>query len=215
MTSISIVIAEDQALLGKSLMLLLNSEPAFTILDIAKNGEEAIKFCHQYKPDLVLMDIKMPIMDGVTAAGIIKKELPDTKVLMLTTFDEVNFVREALQAGAEGYLLKAVEPEVLIDGIKIVCNGGTLIPHQLAKALVSQLDSGSFQDEEIELTARELDILKSVANGLSNQDIADKFFLSQGTVKNYISNLYSKLGVKNRTAAIKYWKEHYRKNTFS
>lgn len=212
MDKISIVIAEDQTLLGKSLKLLLETEGEFAIQGIAKNGEEAIKLCYERKPDLVLMDINMPVMDGVAATTIIKKEIPEIKVLMLTTFEEVNYVREALQAGAEGYLLKAMEPEVLMEGIKIVCNGGTLIPQHLARALVSQMTSGTFQEEDTDLTSREISILKSIADGLSNQDIADKLFLSLGTVKNYISNLYSKIGVNNRTAAIKYWKGHNKKN---
>ncbi len=212
MNRISIVIAEDQALLGKSLKILLELEDEITVKSIARNGEEAIKACYEHRPDLVLMDINMPIMDGVEATTIIKRELPEIKVLMLTTFEEVNYVRAALQAGAEGYLLKAMEPEVLIDGIKIICNGGTLIPQHLAKALVTQITSGTFQEEVEELTEREISILKSIAAGLSNQDISDKLFLSQGTVKNYISNLYSKIGVKNRTAAIRYWKEHNKKN---
>lgn len=212
MDKISIVIAEDQTLLGKSLMLLLETEGEFVVQGIAKNGEEAIKICDELKPDLVLMDIKMPVMDGVAATAIIKKEMPEIKVLMLTTFEEVHYIREALQAGAEGYLLKAMEPEVLIEGIKIVCNGGTLIPQHLAKALVSQMTSDTNQEDDTELTPREMSILKSIADGLSNQDIADKLFLSQGTVKNYISNLYSKIGVKNRATAIKYWKEHHKKN---
>ncbi len=212
MNKISIIIAEDQVLLGKSLKILLESEGEFTVDAIAKNGEEAIKACYEHKPDLVLMDINMPVIDGVAATTIIKKELPEVKVLMLTTFEEVNYVRAALQAGAEGYLLKAMEPEVLMDGIKIICNGGTLIPQPLAKSLVAQMDSGTLQEEENELSEREISILKSIVAGLSNQDIADKLFLSQGTVKNYISNLYSKIGVKNRTAAIRYWKEHNKKN---
>lgn len=207
MANLSIVIAEDQVLLGKSLKLLLESEGDFTVLDIAKNGEEAVKACHHYKPDVVLMDIKMPIMDGVKATSIIKKELPEIQVLMLTTFEDADYVRLALQAGAEGYLLKAMEPEVLMEGIKIVYNGGTLIPHHLAKALITRMDNGTFYEEDIELTPREIEILTCIANGLSNQTIADKLFLSQGTVKNYVSNLYSKIGVKNRSSAIKYWKE--------
>lgn len=210
MRKISIIIAEDQALLGKSLKLLLETEGKFIVKGIAKNGEEAIQLCREHIPEIVLMDINMPVMDGVAATEIIKKELPEIKVLMLTTFEEVQFVRAALQAGAEGYLLKAMEPEILIDGIQIVCKGGTLIPQHLAKAIVNQMTAESEQHPESELTSREMSILKSIAAGLSNQDIADKLFLSQGTVKNYISNLYSKIGVKNRQAAIKYWKEHHK-----
>jgi DNA-binding NarL/FixJ family response regulator len=168
------------------------------------------------------MDIHMPVMDGVEATRQIKTKWPHIRVIILTTFQEVNYVVDALSAGAEGYLLKAIHPKDLAAGIKWVSQGGTLIPQDIAKLLVQQLQadaakgsagetvqadsaSGSgdaaARTEAYGLSDREQQVLQGIADGLSNKEIAEKLYLSEGTVKNYISSIYSKLDVRDRIQA--------------
>nr|WP_198044736.1 response regulator transcription factor [Lysinibacillus timonensis] len=152
MRKISIIIAEDQVLLGKSLNIVLNTDDRFIVSGVAQNGQEAIQMCHEHNPNIVLMDIKMPVIDGVSATKTIKKKFPDIKVIILTTFSEINFVNAALQAGADGFLLKASEPEILIEKIKAVCNGGRSVTEQLLKPIVNQMPSRPLKKELVEST---------------------------------------------------------------
>ena len=201
-------IVEDQEILRKSLKIVIESISDIKIVGTAENGEEAIALCEKETIDIVLMDIQMPVMNGVTATEEIKKRWPDIKVIILTTFQDVNHVLNALNAGAEGYMLKAVDPEFLVQGIKMVYYGGSLIPQQLAKEVFSSIHYNNVDQVQTnvinayDLNAQELKVLKYLTQGLSNKDISEKMFLSVGTVKNYISNIYSKLEVKNRSAAI-------------
>lgn len=205
-------IIEDQEILRKSLKIVIESISDIQIVGTAGNGEEAIALCEKESPDILLMDIQMPIMNGVTATEEIKKRWPHIKVLILTTFQDVEHVLNALNAGAEGYMLKAVDPEYLVQGIKMVYHGGSLIPQQLAKEVFSHIQSNNTEQSEsqnsadlnnsYDLNGQELKVLKYLTQGLSNKDISEKMFLSVGTVKNYISNIYSKLNVNNRASAI-------------
>lgn len=181
------------------------------IVGTAENGEEAIALCERENFDILLMDIQMPVMDGVKATEEIKKRWPNIKVIILTTFQDVTHVLNALNAGAEGYILKAVDPEYLVQGIKMVYYGGSLIPQQLAKEVFGQiqLKNNSHTDQDhnsmihpYDLNNQEIKVLKCLTQGLSNKDITEKMFLSMGTVKNYVSTIYSKLNVKNRFSAI-------------
>ncbi|MEL4026026.1 response regulator transcription factor [Lysinibacillus endophyticus] len=205
---IKTIIVEDQELIRKSLKIVLESMSEIRIIGMASNGEEAIQLCEREKPDIVLMDIQMPVMDGVKATETIKTQMPETKVIILTTFQDITYVMNALNAGAEGYILKAVDPQFLVDGIKMVYHGGSLIPQELAKEVFQSIHSSPVeQDSSVssnpyELSQQELKVLKYLAQGLSNKAISERMFLSLGTVKNYISNIYSKLNVKNRSAAI-------------
>ncbi|WP_462409897.1 response regulator [Neobacillus sp. Marseille-QA0830] len=206
MSGIKLVIADDQELIRESLSIVLDMDNEIEIVGLAENGAEAITLCEQLSPSTILMDINMPVMDGISATKVIKQRWPDIKVMMLTTFQEVHHVIEALSLGAEGYLLKAIHPKDLIAGIKLIHKGGTLLPQDLAKLLVQQINSHPAPDvqsnkNQYELTEREEDVLECIAQGLSNKNIAEKLFLSEGTVKNYISSIYHKLDVKDRFQA--------------
>ncbi|MFD2445343.1 response regulator [Bacillus sp. CGMCC 1.16607] len=204
------MIVEDQELIRKSLRIVLESISDIEVIGLAENGEEAIRFCENDIPDIILMDIQMPIMDGVRATQEIKERWPEIKVIILTTFQDITHVRNALHAGAEGYILKAVDPDFLIKGIELVFHGGSLVPQHLAKEVFQAMSSEVYdkdgQNSSInnpyQLNEQELKVLKYLAQGLPNKAISEMMFLSLGTVKNYISNIYSKLNVKNRSSAI-------------
>ncbi|WP_040952327.1 response regulator transcription factor [Gorillibacterium massiliense] len=232
MSQIRIAIAEDQELIRKSLGIVLGLEPDFEMAGQAENGEEAVRLCEAGAPDIILMDINMPVMDGVEATRIIKERWPQVKVIILTTFQEVDYVLEALNSGAEGYILKAIDPRDLASGIRHVHRGETLIPQELAKAIFSQYKgkaaagsgsegfpggqgqescsnggAGNGKPIDYGLSDRELQVLDALSAGLSNRQIAEKLYLSEGTARNYISSIFSKLDVHNRTAAAKKAKE--------
>lgn len=206
MSGIKLIIADDQELIRESLSIVLDMDDEIEIIGLAENGVEAIQLCEQLKPSTILMDINMPEMDGISATKMIKKRWPDIKVIILTTFQDINLVIDALTIGAEGYLLKAIHPKDLLAGIKLIHKGGTLIPQDLAKLLVQQINSKESTvqpgpPKQYDLTEREEEVLECLAQGLSNKNIAERLFLSEGTVKNYISNIYHKLDVKDRFQA--------------
>ncbi|MUG47944.1 response regulator transcription factor [Paenibacillus woosongensis] len=204
MSNIKVLIADDQELILESLHIVLSMEEDIEIAALAKNGEEAIHDCEQFQPDIVLMDINMPVMDGVAATALIKKRFPDIKIIMLTSYKEVEYVLAALSHGAEGYLLKAIHPKDLAAGIRVVHAGGTLITQEMAGKMIKSMsmnNSSTVKSNKYGLSPRELEVLHKLASGLRNQDIAEALFLSEGTVKNYISTIYSKLHVKGRREA--------------
>ncbi len=213
---LKLLLVDDQDLIRESLHIVLGMDPDIQVVGLAENGRVAVKLSEEVQPDVVLMDIHMPIMDGVEATRQIKATWPHIRVIILTTFQEIGYVVDALSAGAEGYLLKAIHPKDLATGIKWVHQGGTLIPHDIAKMLVQQARDGggsggssedkeesSIRTETYGLSERELQVLHSIADGLNNREIAEKLFLSEGTVKNYISNIYSKMDVRDRVQASK------------
>ncbi|WP_456275997.1 response regulator [Bacillus sp. AK128] len=209
---IKVVLADDQDLIRGSLRIVLQSESDIEVVGMAANGAEAIDLCKQFQPHIVLMDIHMPEVNGIEATKQIKEQWPTIKVVMLTTFHEMNYVREAMKAGAEGYLLKAMQPEDLASSIRLVYKGGTLIPQEIAKMMVAEwtgdLSSNAPVQNAIEIkprygmTNREMEVLRLIVAGSDNRQIASKLYLSEGTVKNYISSIYSKLGVTDRIQAI-------------
>jgi len=212
MPNIKVLIVDDQELILESLNIVLEMEDDIEIVGLAKNGEEAINYCVKYHPDIILMDINMPIMDGVVATEKIKLLFPLTKIIILTSYKEVEYVLAALSHGAEGFLLKAIHPKNLIAGIRVVNTGGTLISQEMADKMIKSMlkstrDTSTSEPKLLEknneygLSTREVDVLHKLALGLRNQDIAEALFLSEGTVKNYISNIYSKLNVKGRREA--------------
>jgi len=212
MMVIKAAIVEDQEILRKSLKIVIESISDIEIVGTVENGEKAIDLCERENLDILLMDIQMPVMDGVKATVEIKNRWPHIKVIILTTFQDVTHVLDALNVGADGYILKAVDPEFLIQGIKMVYHGGSLIPQQLAKEVFGQIQIKKNEHPEqlddnlinhpYDLNNQELRVLKYLTQGLSNKDISEKMFLSIGTVKNYISTIYSKLNVRNRSSAI-------------
>lgn len=202
MAKIKILLADDQELILESLSIVLSMEEDFEIVGLAKNGEEALKGCEQFQPDIVLMDINMPVMDGVAATALIKERIPVTKVIILTSYREVEYVLTALSHGAEGYLLKAIHPKELAAGIRVVHAGGTLITQEMASKMIKSMNQISApKSNEYGLSSREIEVLHKLASGMRNQDIAEALFLSVGTVKNYISTIYSKLNVTGRREA--------------
>ncbi|TCS93582.1 response regulator [Hazenella coriacea] len=218
MKPIRLLLVDDQDLIRESLHIILDMDPELQVVALAENGHIAIQACEEHHPNLILMDVHMPNMDGVEATKEIKKKWPQIRIIMLTTFREINYVVEALGAGAEGYLLKAIHPKDLIAGIKWVHQGGTLIPQEIAQMLVNSLqknsDKNTIQKEKhhptqetfssrYDLSKRETEILQYIAEGANNKEIAQKLFLSEGTIKNYISSIYSKLEVRNRLQAAK------------
>ena len=217
MKEVKLLLADDQDLIRESLHIVLDMDPDIEVVGLAENGRMAVELCELHQPNVVLMDIHMPEMDGVEATKQIKKRWPHIRVIILTTFQEVHYVVDALGAGAEGYLLKAIHPKDLASGIKWVNQGGTLIPQDIAKILIDRLQGGGPEaaqagrptaKEEPQrgsssygLSERELQVLECIAAGLNNREIAERLFLSEGTVKNYISSIYSKMDVRDRIQA--------------
>jgi DNA-binding NarL/FixJ family response regulator len=205
---IKVLIVDDQELIRASLSIVLGGETDFEIVGVAEHGQMAVELTKQLSPDVVLMDIHMPLMNGVEATAHIKKEFPQVKVMILTTFEELDYVRDALAAGAEGYLLKAIHPKDLAAGVRLVHHGGTLITQEIAKQLITQWINPVEPVKEVakknnfRLTEREIEVLEELSNGSTNREIARKLYLTEGTVKNYISNIYSKLEVTGRHKAV-------------
>lgn len=208
---IKVLIADDQELIRGSLRIVLRGEEDIEVVALAANGIEAMELYKQHEPDVVLMDIHMPEMDGIEATQNIMERYPSTRIVMLTTFHDMDYVREALAAGAVGYLLKAMQPEDLAASIRLVNNGETLINQDIAKIMVAEWTSGSASSKRKErketkplygLTVRERDVLRLLVSGKDNREIANELFLSEGTVKNYISTIYSKLDVSDRLQAV-------------
>lgn len=195
---INTIIVEDQELIRKSLRIVLESISEIRVVGLAGNGEEAIRLCEENIPDIVLMDIQMPVMNGVQATKVIKERWPKVKVIILTTFEDIEHVRNALNAGAEGYILKAVDPQFLIKGIELVFQGESLVPQYLAREVFQSISTSAIVHHDKQLTAanpydlneQELKVLKYLAKGLSNKAISEMMFLFLGTVKNYVSKIY-------------------------
>jgi DNA-binding NarL/FixJ family response regulator len=211
--TIRILISEDQMLMRQGLHTVLELEPGFQVVGEAANGEEAIERYNELQqqgkgPDVVLMDIQMPVKNGVQATAAITTAHPGARVIILTTFDYEDYVFEAIKAGAMGYLLKDVPAEELTSTIRKVYAGEPFIQPKVASKLLVEFgrkgrtmanqSTGSVDEE---LSTREIEVLKLLAAGASNREIADKLVLAEGTVKNHVSNILSKLHAENRTHA--------------
>lgn len=212
---IRILLAEDQELVAESISIMLGLDRQLEVIGVAANGEEAIELCKAVLPDVVLMDIQMPVLNGLEATRIIKQRWPEVRIIILTTFQDIDSASLAIQYGAEGYLMKSVHPKRLTDAIRLVAAGGTIIPLDTAKLLIQDVRSATQSEGEQHgsvredvagmnrLTARELEILNYLTEGLKYREIAERMHYSEGTVKNYVSTIYSKLEVENRLQAIK------------
>ncbi|MBP5972307.1 response regulator transcription factor [Brasilonema sp. CT11] len=202
---IRILLVDDQLLIRQGLKSLLESNCDMQVVGEAENGQRAIEQISTLQPDIVLMDIRMPVMDGVAATGAIAQQYPDTKVLVLTTFDDDGYVSQAMRVGAKGYLLKDTEPDELALAIRAVYKGHTQLgPGLFEKALTpAPVPAPSvLQPPELaQLTRRELDVLRLMASGSNNREIAQSLFLSENTVKNYVTNILSRLNLRDRTQA--------------
>jgi DNA-binding NarL/FixJ family response regulator len=215
---IKILLADDQTLITESLNTFLsNYAEDMTVIGTARTGKEAVAITEKERPDIILMDVLMPEMSGIEAVGVIKNKFPEIKIIMLSTYDEDEYVRAAILAGASGYLLKAISPTELITVIRALKNNVIQISPEIARKMVRQkysgkeiLSGGADLPDMTEslpwlktLTNREREIFTYITTGYENEEIADKLNLALQTVKNHVSTIYSKLGVKNRFEIIR------------
>jgi DNA-binding NarL/FixJ family response regulator len=207
--ALRVLIADDHALFRRGLQMVLSSEPDIEVVGEASDGSEAVEKAKALKPDVVLMDVRMPRRSGIEAAGDIRDELPDSKILMLTMSDEEADLYEAIKAGASGYLLKEISIEEVPDAIRSVWSGQSRISPSMASKLLSEFAamsqrSGDPKQLGAKLTDREMQVLRLVAQGLNNKDIAEQLFISENTVKNHIRNILDKLHLHSRMEAVVY-----------
>lgn len=202
---IRILIADDHAILREGLRWLIATEPEMELAGEASNGEEAVKQACALRPDVILMDLVMPLKDGIAAIGEIKQQYPGARILVLTSFAEDDKMFPAIKAGAMGYLLKDTTPQELLQAIRDVYHGMPTMHPSIARRLMMELQHPSnLPPTEDPLTAREVDVLLLVAQGLSNQEIARKLFITERTARTHVSKILSKLHLANRTQAALY-----------
>jgi DNA-binding NarL/FixJ family response regulator len=202
---IKVLICDDQQIVCEGLEKILSTDPELSVVGIANDGLEALALIPKVEPDLVLMDLKMPNMNGVIATRKIKEKYPEIEVLILSTYDDDEWVFDAIRSGAAGYLLKDLSPDKLIESIKGTINGKGFVDPKVTKKLLSEIASRkSIKKPQIQyqLSEREHDILELLTKGLSNADIAESLFLTEGTVRNYTSEIFKKLSVTDRTQAV-------------
>ncbi|MEH2150746.1 response regulator transcription factor [Nostoc sp.] len=204
---IKVLLVDDQSLIRQGLRALLELEPDLEIVGEAENGEEAINLVAEFQPDVILLDIRMPIMDGVAATREIQKRFVKTKILVLTTFDDDEYVSAALKNGAMGYLLKDTPSEELAVAIRAVHKGYTQLGPGIVKKLLTQFSHSTLTQSPpvpsslAELTPREKEVLRLIATGASNREIAQELYISEGTVKNHVTNILNRLNLRDRTQA--------------
>ena len=206
---ISVAIADDQALVRRGFRLILEIEPDLEVVGEAADGDEAVAMCRELRPDIVLMDVRMPGTDGVSATDrIVQQDQSPTRIIMLTTFDMDDYVYGALQAGASGFLLKDVEPEVLVAGIRSVHSGEALLAPQITRRMIEhylsrrRLPRGQVDRRLTRLTPREHDILLLMAAGRTNPEIAAELVLSETTVKTHVGRVLAKLDARDRVQVV-------------
>jgi DNA-binding NarL/FixJ family response regulator len=199
-----ILLCDDQAVIRDGLEMLLNLEKDFQVVGAAQDGAEAVELAGQKSPDLILMDLKMPVMNGIEATREIRAKFPHIKIIILTTYDEDEWVFDAIRAGASGYLLKDTSRQQIVEAIRGTMDGKSFVDPAIAGKLLNQVASKQVQPTSIlaeKLTERELDVLRLIAKGINNSEIANRLHLSDGTVRNHVSAILEKLGVSDRTQA--------------
>jgi DNA-binding NarL/FixJ family response regulator len=204
---IRVMIAEDQELIRQSLEIILGSKPDIELVGMAENGKEAVELAKTLVPDIILMDIRMPEIDGVKCIKLIKERHPQIRIIVLTTFDDDEYVYNALKNGASGYLLKGISSKELVDSIRTVSQGGALINPNIAVKVVELFSKMANADFKIKideasiksLSKNELKIIQLIGRGMSNKEITEKLNFSEGTIRNYISGVLSKLNLRDRT----------------
>ena len=215
MSSIRILLVDDQEIVRQGLATILKYAPGIEVVGQASDGKEAVALAHALRPDVVLMDLKMPRLGGIPASRRISAELPDTQVIILTTYDTDDLVFEGIKAGAQGYLLKDAAGETLVEAIRGVTRGESRIDHRVARKVLSEFQrlatqepvhrpALDTQDEPIiePLTPREEEVLHLLVEGLSNKEIGARLHLTEGTIKNYVSAIIAKLQANDRTHAV-------------
>jgi DNA-binding NarL/FixJ family response regulator len=210
-TPVRVLIADDQPLFRRGLWVVLGTDERIEVVAEAENGEEAIARAVELVPDVVLMDVRMPKVNGIEAARVISEQVPTTKIIMLTVSDEEDDLYEAIKAGATGYLLKEISVEEVAEAIQAVVQGQSLITPSMASKLLTEFQKLSNRTEEAAqysapptLTPRELEVLKLVAKGMSNREIGDELFISENTVQTHIRNILEKLHLHSRMEAVIY-----------
>jgi DNA-binding NarL/FixJ family response regulator len=207
--TIRVLIADDQAMVRAGFRMILDVEPDLEVVGEASDGEQAIRVAGRTRPDLVVMDIRMPVLDGVTATRRLLAEVePAPHVLMVTTFDDDDSLYSALRAGAGGFLLKNAPPEELVDAARKVAAGDGLLSPAVTRRVIEELARSSPRPESdapeslAELTGRELEVLRLIARGLSNAEIAEELVISVGTAKTHVGRILTKLGLRDRVQAV-------------
>ncbi len=210
METIKVMIADDQRLMREGLTILLALADDIDIVAQAGDGAEAIELAKTLRPDVILMDIQMPHVNGVEATKTIRSILPQTQIIILTTFDDDEYLMSGLRAGACGYLLKDMPSEQLADAIRSAAKGQSPIGPEMARKLVNLVTQNPIVPSApaaSELSEREIEVLRLIADGLSNKEIAEKLFIAEGTAKNHVSNILSKLEARDRAQAVARAKE--------
>ena len=204
--TIRVAIADDQQLFSGGLVRIIGVQPDIEVVGEAHDGEEAVNLCLETEPDVVLMDISMPVMDGVSATRRIREVLPRTRILILTVHTDDGHVFQGIKAGAQGYLLKDCTPDDLTRAIRTVYAGDTIMAQDIAQKMLTTFEGIRSEDAEItpHLTERELEVIKALARGMSNKQIAQSLQISEKTVRNHASNIYKKLHIYDRTQAVIY-----------
>jgi len=206
--AIRVLLVDDQALFREGLETLLSVHKDIEVVGQASNGQEAVEVAASVRPDVVLMDVRMPILNGVGATRRLKKALPQCRVIVLTTFDDDEYVFDALRAGAVGYLLKDVDSTQLVEAIRATARGESILQPSVAAKVITEFTrvSGMLPAAQMErliepLSDRESEILALITTGATNKEIADQLFIAEGTVKNHVTHILEKLGVRDRTQA--------------
>jgi DNA-binding NarL/FixJ family response regulator len=208
--TIGIVVADDHEVVRAGFAAILDTQPDFTVLGTAADGAEAVRTCQEHGPDVVLMDVRMPGMDGIEATRLLRSADSGPRVLVLTTFDLDEYVYDALQAGASGFLLKDVTAERLFDAVRVIAAGEALLAPAITKRLIGEFarqrrrpaDPAQGNGALNTLTPRETEVLRLMAGGLSNPEIAQRLVVTEETVKTHVSRILSKLGLRDRTQAV-------------
>ena len=204
---IRVVLADDEAMIRVGVRSILTTDPEIAVVAEAADGREAIELVRAHRPDIAMLDIRMPRLDGLSAATELRAVAPDVAIIMLTTFDEDEYVSRALTEGAAGFLLKAADPRELIIGVRAVADGAAYLSPRIAQKVIARLSGGQLtgadaaRKQVATLTPRERDVLTLVGRGMSNQDIARELFVSEGTVKSHVSAILLRLGLNNRVQA--------------
>jgi DNA-binding NarL/FixJ family response regulator len=215
--AVRVLVVDDQRLIREGIASLLGIQPGIEVVGTAEDGLQAIDQVEALAPDVVLMDVRMPVMDGVAATGAIRRRFPSCRVLMLTTFDDEQYVVEALRAGANGYLLKDLPAANLARAVRLAQADIDQHDPSVTQRLIAALDRAGLpppipstvDGSAAQLTGRERDVLRLVAGGSTNREIAERLYLSEGTVKNHVSNILNRLGLRDRTQAAIYAREHH------
>lgn len=210
--AVRVLVVDDQRLIRESIASLLDIQPGIDVVATAADGREAIERALESRPDVILMDVRMPTMNGIDAVTVLRTRLPECRMVMLTTFDDETYVVDALRAGAAGYLLKDLPARELAQAVRLTHAGVSpfdpAAAARLSSALAGSARTAVNSDSVASLTDRELDVLRLVAKGSTNREIAARLYLSEGTVKNHISRILGRLGLRDRTQAAIYARDH-------